>query len=232
VPSPRSTESPQTRTRRVAHVSDPKSQFSEAEPCVSSRLCLPLYLSDPPPTAHRDLGRRGHGALRRGGAPSAPTVPREPHRLTSRNPPPNHRQYLQLSCRFLTSAYTAAGVGDVERRNPNVQPVLRPDVDAPVSPPLQPSDTLDDDKDDEDYEFDPLFSETTGGARSSAGGSRGACRGSARGGSASCSGVERARRWVRAGGAWRAGRLERRVVGRSASSVHGRAGRGFTRARS
>ena len=175
---------------------------------MSSRPCLPLYLSDPPPTTHR-----------RGGAPGAPTVPREPHRLTSRNPPPNHRQYLQLSCRLPTSTYTAAGVGDVERRNPNVHPVLRPDVDAPVSPPLQPSDTLDDDKDDEDYEFDPLFSETTGGARSSAGGSRGACRGSAR-------------RWVRAGGAWRAGRLERRVVGRSASSAHGRAGRGFTRAQS
>jgi hypothetical protein len=41
-----------------------------------------------------------------------------------------------------------------------------------------------------------------------------------------------ARRWVRAGGAWRAGRLERRVVGRSASSAHGRAGRGFTRSAS
>jgi hypothetical protein len=129
VPSPRSTESSQTRTRRVAHVSDPKSEFSEAGPCVSSRPCLPLYLSDPPPTTHRDLGRRGHGALRRGGAPGAPTVPREPHqphRLTSRNPPPNHRQYLQLSCRLPTSAYTAAGVGDVERRNLNVQPVLSP----------------------------------------------------------------------------------------------------------
>jgi hypothetical protein len=188
---------------------------------VSSRPCLPLYLSDPPPTTHR-----------RGGAPGAPTVPREPHRLTSRNPPPNHRQYLQLSCRLPTSAYTAAGVGDVERRNPNVQPVLRPDVDAPVSPPLQPSDTLDDDKDDEDYEFDPLFSETTGGARSSAGGSRGACRGSARGGSASCSGVERARRGAgcaRAGpgaqGAWSVGSSSGRRRARTAGRVGASLGR-------